>query len=213
MQQRLRRFRNRLVRYSGTSAMLVGINAMTGHGFWWCVFPILAMGVGLIKEIGGFWADGVPIGSLVTGAIPPDSAPAGSVGLVPPADAHSVPASVTNELLAGPHAAVLRQAQSDRRSIDGMFARLSDAERKRLPDVKATSEALYERILALAGALSRLDEQVGVDRGAALDERIAQIELQSHDTGDRERRSDAAETSTRHARRASRLSRDAARTV
>jgi serine/threonine protein kinase len=189
VQQRLRRFRNRLVRYSGTSAMLVGINAMTGHGFWWCVFPILAMGVGLIKEIGGFWADGVPIGSLVTGAIPPDAAPAGSVALVPGPTAHHAPAaSVTNELLAGPHAAVLRQAQSDRRSIEGMFTRLSDAERKLLPDVKGTSEALYERIVALAGALSRLDEQVGADRGAALDERIAQIELQSGDTGDRERR-------------------------
>jgi serine/threonine-protein kinase len=189
VQQRLRRFRNRLVRYSGTSAMLVGINAMTGHGFWWCVFPILAMGVGLIKEVGGFWADGVPIGSLVTGAIPPDAAPAGPVPLVPGSSAHQAPpASVTNELLAGPHAAVLRQAQSDRRSIEGMFARLTDAERKLLPDVKGTSEALYERIMALAGALSRLDEQVGADRGAALDERIAQIELQSGDTGDRERR-------------------------
>ena len=175
--------------YSGTSAMLVGINAMTGHGFWWCVFPILAMGVGLIKEIGGFWADGVPIGSLVTGAIPPDSAPADSVGLVSAPAAHQPPpASVTNAFVAGPHAAVLRQAQSDRRSIDGMVARLSDAERKLLPDVKGTSEALYERIASLAGALSRLDEQVGADRGAALDERIAQIELQSGDTGDRERR-------------------------
>ena len=189
VQQRLRRFRNRLVSYSGTSAMLVGINAMTGHGFWWCVFPILAMGVGLIKDIGGFWADGVPIGSLVTGAIPPDSAPADSVGLFPVPSAHQAPpASVTDELLAGPHGAVLRQAQSDRRSVEGMFARLSDAERRLLPDVSGTSEALYQRIMALAGALSRLDGQVDADRGAALDERIAQIELQPGDTGDRERR-------------------------
>jgi serine/threonine protein kinase len=189
VQQRLRRFRNRLVRYSGTSAMLVGVNAMTGHGFWWCVFPILAMGVGLIKEIGGFWADGVPMGSLVTGGIPPEPALADSVGLIPAPSAHAgPPPSVTNELLAGPHGAVLRQAQSDRRSVEDMLARLSDAERKLLPDVKETSEALYERITALAGALSRLDEQVGADRGAALDERIAQIELQSGDTGDRERR-------------------------
>ena len=181
---RLRSARNHLVSYAGTSVMLFGINAMTSHGFWWCVFPILGMGVGVAKEIGGFWADGIPIRSILDGSVPVTGDAATGLAAAPA----SLSAGPSAEVLTGPHGDVLRQAQADRRAIDDMVGRLSTAERSQLPDVKPSADALYERITALAGALHRLDEQAGAGRGSALDERIAQIERQSGDTGDRERR-------------------------
>jgi hypothetical protein len=69
-----------------------------------------------------------------------------------------------------------------------LLNRLSTPERSRLPDVKGTADALYERITALAGALHRLEGQLGDTRGQALDERIAQIEQQPGEAADRERR-------------------------
>src|SRR5262249_54055584 len=66
--------------------------------------------------------------------------------------------------------------------------RLTETERKMLPDVKATADALFARIQALAPALQRLDAEIGADRANSLDERIAQIANQAGDPADRERR-------------------------
>ncbi|MDB4874933.1 MAG: protein kinase [Gemmatimonadetes bacterium] len=170
---RLSAARRRIVSYTSTSAMLFGINYATtgGHGYWWCVFPMLAMGLGVVKELGGFWADGIPLRAIINGQLPaatPTAPPGGAA-------------------LAGPHGEVLRQAMTDHRHVQDMIARLSDAERAMLPDVKSTANALYERIVALATALDRPDGQVGTQRGPALDARIAQAEQQPGD-GDRERR-------------------------
>lgn len=43
-----RDFRAHLVTYVVVNAMLVGIWAVTGAGFFWPVFPILGWGVGLV---------------------------------------------------------------------------------------------------------------------------------------------------------------------
>jgi serine/threonine-protein kinase len=54
--------------------------------------------------------------------------------------------------------------------------------------VKPTADALFTRIQTLAPALERLDAEIGTDRARSLDERIAQIQNQPGDAGDRERR-------------------------
>jgi serine/threonine-protein kinase len=52
--------------------------------------------------------------------------------------------------------------------------------------VKETSEALYNRIAALATALHRLDGEIGPDRLSALDDRIGKME-NSNETTDKDR--------------------------
>jgi serine/threonine-protein kinase len=192
---RLRRARNRMVSYAGTSAMLFGINAVTSHGFWWCIFPIMGMGVGLAKEIGGFWADGIPLGAIFSGSPPPEAL---APGAEPAAQRLAEPSATTQTIvtpgpgpsapLDGPHGQVLRQAIVDRRNILEIVSRLTDAEQKLIPDVKGTAESLYQRIVSLASALYRLDGQVDDRRGVELDERIAQIEQQAGPAVERERR-------------------------
>ncbi len=183
---RIRSFRQQLVSYAGTSVFLFGINAMTGghgHHFWWAVFPVLGMGLGVVKSSGRLWADGVRMRDIF-GTLPPDGGSA-HAALAPPTT--QAPSSA-DRLPAGPHGGVLRQAMADQRTVNDLIKRLSETERQRIPDVQGTANALYDRIAALAAALDRLDGEVAPDRLPALEQRIAQIEQSSESTGERERR-------------------------
>ena len=183
---RIRSFRQQLVSYAGTSVFLFGINAMTGghgHHFWWAVFPVLGMGLGVVKSSGRLWADGVRMRDIF-GTLPPDGGSA-HAALAPPTT--QAPSSA-ERLPAGPHGGVLRQAMADQRTVNDLVERLSKTERQRIPDVQGTANALYDRIAALAAALDRLDGEVAPDRLPALERRIAQIEQSSEPTGERERR-------------------------
>jgi serine/threonine-protein kinase len=182
--ERVRAFRVRVAGYLATSLFLVGINYMTGDGFWWAIFPVLGMGLGAAKELGRLWADGVPITSIFGGRLPPDLVPAALPAGAPTSAAPSTDAAV----LASPHGATLRQATSDYARVQELINRLSDTERKMLPDVKPTADALFARIQALAPTLHRLDLEIGTDRARSLDERIGQLEAQPGDAADRERR-------------------------
>jgi hypothetical protein len=183
---RIRSFRQQLVSYAGTSVFLFGINAMTGghgHHFWWAVFPVLGMGLGVVKSSGRLWADGVRMRDIF-GTLPPDGGSA-HAALAPPTT--QAPSSA-DRVPAGPHGGVLRQAMADQRTVNDLIKRLSETERQRIPDVQGTANALYDRIAALAAALDRLDGEVAPDRLPALEQRIAQIEQSSESTGERERR-------------------------
>jgi hypothetical protein len=176
--ERVRSFRRQLASYGATSVFLLGVNYMTGDGFWWAVFPILAMGLGVTTSIGRLWADGIPLKSMLTGSLP----------ALPAAPASSDAPKTHDEVLAGPHGAALQQAIADNARIQDSIGRLSATERTMLPDVKATADSLFARIQALAPALHRLDAEIGTDRATQLDLRIAQIERQPGDAADRDRR-------------------------
>jgi serine/threonine-protein kinase len=187
---RIRGFRKELVSWAGTSAFLIGINAFTsgpGHVFWWAAFPVLGMALGVVSKGGGLWADGVRLRDMFSGTPRPSLDVAGQAAALPAPTPVEGP-TVSPELLSSPYGGVLEQAVRDRKTALDLIGRLSDAERKMLPDVKGTAESLFERIVALAGALTRLDTQVGNERLPALDERIAKIEAESGDAKDRERR-------------------------
>jgi serine/threonine-protein kinase len=174
------------VSYAGTSVFLFGINAVTsgpGHHFWWAIFPVLGMGLGVVTAGGKLWADGARLRD-VFGTLPGNASAATS------AQASAAPAAPTSteQVLAGAHGQVLRQAMSDRRTVNELLKRLTDAERQRIPDVQGTADALYERIAALAAALDRLDGEVAPDRLPALEQRIARVEQSNETSGDRERR-------------------------
>jgi serine/threonine protein kinase len=195
--ERLRRFRGRLVGYAGTSLFMFGINYMTmgpGDHFWWFVFPVFGIGLGVTRELGRLLGDGVPFSSVLSGTVPPElaAASAASVAVAPGAPAATrlapVAADANDEVRKGPYGAVLVQAMTDRQTVNDLFGCLSDTERKMLPDVKETADALFARVVALASALQRLGAEVSPDRLMTLDTRIADIERQSGDAGDRERR-------------------------
>ena len=112
----------------------------------------------------------------------PGELPVGAIVAALPAPA------VSGEILEGPHGQILQQATADRRRIQELLDKLTDAERKMLPNVKDTADALFARVESLAVALHRLDEQLGADRSSAIDERIEQFESEAGNSADRERR-------------------------
>ena len=202
LSERVRRFRGQLINYGGTSVFLFGINYMTtnGHGFWWFVFPVLGMGLNVVREIGTLMSEGVSFKQLMSGTMPavppalPDAAGAFGTATAPAGVAAAAPATpalaagVNDDVRNGPFGGVLRQAMADQRSVNDLLARMSDTERKMIPDVKGTADALFARVVSLAVALQRLEGQVGGERLGALDERIAESEGQGGDARDRERR-------------------------
>ena len=185
--ERIRKFRRHFARYTGTTLFLFGINAATGgfhHNFWWAIFPALGMAMGLLSEGGKLWAAGARFGDVFfgsTGVLPPPSGAPESTPAAAPAPAQIANAA-TGDALAGAYGDAVRQAGADRQAVRDLVARLSESERKLLPDVVGTADALYERIGALATALNRLDSEVVPDRLPAIDQRIQRIE-QSPDAG------------------------------
>ncbi|HEX6574811.1 MAG TPA: hypothetical protein VF042_07545, partial [Gemmatimonadaceae bacterium] len=101
---------------------------------------------------------------------PPSATPSAAP---PPVDGE---ADTIAEILAGKRGPVAQQAVSDRRAIRDLISALSQAEREMLPDVTGTAENLYERIKELGRALHRLDGEIGPDKLADIDARIAQSE-------------------------------------
>ena len=173
--ERVRKFRGNLFTYGGTSLMLFGINAMTSglDSHLWFLYPTLGMMLAALSEMGGLVGqDGVPMKNLFFGPVPQRAMLPGEVS-----------SGGDEEILAGPHGAVLRQATSDHKRIRELIAKLSESERKLLPDVRATADALFERVDSLAHALHQLDFKTHpeANRLADIDARIAQAERTSND--------------------------------
>ena len=182
---RVRKYRGSLFSYGGTIAMIFGVNFFTNGGhYWWAVFP--AMGLSLAAAMEGISLmveEGVPFRSLVSGKLPSHMLP----GYGQPAAMES---PVSEDVLAGPHGVVLRQAIADHRRIQELIAKLSETERRMLPDVKQTAEALFARVDSLVQALQQLEwkDDMGLTRLSELDARIADIERNAGDSTERERR-------------------------
>ena len=104
---------------------LFGINAVTGghgHHFWWFVFPVMGMGLGVAKQMGNLWADGVRLGEMFGGTLPNEPSRA-AVGSGASESTRALVAPGANEeLLASVHGPVLRQA------IAGVLREPSDEE-------------------------------------------------------------------------------------
>src|SRR4029079_6896761 len=80
--ERVRSFRGRFAVYLGTSVFLFGINAVTGghgHHFWWAIFPVMGMGLGVVKQMGNLWAAAVGLGDIFGGSLPAGTAAMGAV--------------------------------------------------------------------------------------------------------------------------------------
>jgi hypothetical protein len=195
---RIRSFRRQFASYLGTTTFLFGINAVTqngGHHFWWAVFPAMGMAMGVFSRFGSLWAAGARAGDIFGGgkalpapasqSLPQSAMPSLTAPSTQQPDADSP--GVSREVMIGPRGNVLKQAINDRRTVRDLVGRLSEAERKMLPDVKSTADGLYDRIAALATALHRLDGEIGPERLPALDERIANLEQSTESASDKDR--------------------------
>ena len=175
LSDRIRAFRRHLVSYVGTTAFLFGVNAVTSHQFWWAIFPAMGMMMGLLNEGGALWAAGARLSDVFgnTKPLPPGDA---NAALAAPVKSMPDDSGISQEVLNGTRGAVARQAVADRAAIKDLVSRLHKNEKEMLPDVEGTLEGLYQRIVELGRALTRLDAEIGPERLPELDERIAQTQ-------------------------------------
>ncbi len=80
----------------------------------------------------------------------------------------------------GPHAAVARQALLDRDEILRLMNDLQKVDRERLPEVVPSARNLADKVVALAGALTSLDREVGTTSLEAIEKEIGVLEAQAN---------------------------------
>jgi serine/threonine-protein kinase len=185
VEERIRIFRRSLAGAGATTAFLFVINMMTSPFFPWFIFPAIGMGVGVMRQWGSLWADGVSWRQMF--GRQPIARPAGAaLSPVPPADEAAELAP--RDVLDGPHGAAVRNAVADRRAILGIVEGLSKEDRALLPEIAPTVDALVKRTASLAQMLHRLDIDASAEMIARLEMRIADVEREPESAVDRERR-------------------------
>ena len=185
VEDRVRVFRRNLVGYGATSGFLFVINMVTTPFFPWFLFPTLGMGVGVARQWGGLWADGVSARQIF-GRKPADDRTDASLASGTPTDEGG--AALSPELLAGPHGVAVRRAIEHRISIATIIAALPAEDRALLPEIMPTVDALVARAGSLAAVLHRLDTDCSPGLLVSLDDRIAKVEQESDTAPDHDRR-------------------------
>src|SRR5437016_4187043 len=184
----VRELRSRFVTWASVCGSLFIIDVATGnHAPSWSLFVAAIWGgTALVPRYIRLWHAGYSWRDVFARPPAPDAIEArlAAVGSRPV----DLPRATTDEF--GGHAEPIQQARSDRKAILRIVDRLPKSERKLLPDVVATADALLNRAEELArtlhamsgtvdrGALARLEEQhQATKRQAESAERERQVGL------------------------------------
>jgi serine/threonine-protein kinase len=197
--ERIVSFRRHVVSNAAVVGMLFSINMLTNSRFPWFLFPAIFMIVGLMKEWGGLWSEGVTLKQILSRPSAPDLASLGSAGEgaqarglpgPPPASVQEEEAAklAPREVLAGTYGESVRRAVADRATVLATVSSLAKADRDMVPDVVPTVTALVDRVASLAQTLHHLDADCSPSLVSELERRIAAVEREPAEAADRERR-------------------------
>jgi serine/threonine protein kinase len=190
--ERIMRFRRSIVSTGSVIAMLAGINLLTSPRFPWFLFPAIPMFIGLLKQWGSLWAEGVTLGQILARPKSPELASLGAgaqARALPAPDADDEAAKlVPREVLAGTYGTNVRRAVSDRAALLATVNTLSKADRDLIPDVVPTVTALVDRVASLAQTLHHLEADCSPSLITELQTRIGAVEREPAEAADRERR-------------------------
>ncbi len=192
--QRIRKLRMTAFTNLSTIAGLATINLVTSPEFWWFLFPAVFMLGDIGKKVGSLWSDGVDLRRVLRNDAAADEAGAGARGVasrgakaaaLPPGPGDGLAAP---EVLAGPLGAWVHRAAGDRAAIEALVAKLSTADRDRIPEVGETAGALLERVVSLAQALHVFHDEADPEALAKLDARVAELREDPAGAGESGRR-------------------------
>jgi len=176
----VRELRSRFVTWASVCGSLFIIDVATGnHAPSWSLFVAAIWGgTALVPRYIRLWHAGYSWRDVFARPPAPDAIEArlAAVGSRPV----ELPRATTDEF--GGHAEPIQQARSDRKAILRIVDRLPKSERKLLPDVVATADALLNRAEELARTLHAMSGSV--DRGALarLEEKIQATKHQGDST-------------------------------
>ncbi|HEU5039289.1 MAG TPA: protein kinase [Gemmatimonadales bacterium] len=169
--------RGQFASWAAVSLGCFGINVATGLDTPWFLFPTFGMGIGMLRNYARLWQAGYSWRDVLTRPPAPDAIETVKMKGVRPARA--LPAPSADDY--GAHLGSVMQAHGDRQAILKLMERLPAAERKMLPEVQQTVDALYERATDLARTLHAMDTNLDAEGLSQIDERIAALSKEPDD--------------------------------
>jgi eukaryotic-like serine/threonine-protein kinase len=174
----VQKVRGQFASWAAVSLGCLGINIATGIGDPWFLFPMFGMGIGVFRNYAQLWQAGYSWRDVLTR---PPAADAVETTLVKGTArlARQLPPPRAEEF--GSQVDAIRQVQSDRQAILQLLDRLPPSERKMLPEVQQTVNALYERATDVARTLHAMDSNMDTEGLGQIDERIAALAKEPDD--------------------------------
>jgi serine/threonine-protein kinase len=169
--------RGQFASWAAVSLGCFGINVATGLDTPWFLFPTFGMGIGMLRNYARLWQSGYSWRDVLTRPPAPDAVETVMMKGVRPARA--LPAPSADEF--GAHLVSVMQAHGDRQAILKLMERLPASERKLLPEVQPTVDALYERATDLARTLHAMDSNLDTEGLGQIDDRIAALSREPDD--------------------------------
>jgi serine/threonine-protein kinase len=169
--------RGQFASWAAVSLGCFGINVATGMDTPWFLFPTFGMGIGMLRSYARLWQSGYSWRDVLTRPAAPDAVETVMLTGVKPARALPLPAPDDY----GAHLGSVLQAHGDRLAILKLMERLPPAERKMLPEVQQTVDALYDRASDLARTLHAMDTNLDTEGLGGIDERIAALAKEPDD--------------------------------
>jgi serine/threonine-protein kinase len=169
--------RGQFASWAAVSLGCFGINVATGLDTPWFLFPTFGMGIGMLRNYARLWQSGYSWRDVLTRPPAPDAVETMMVkGAKLP---RRLPQPTAEDF--GAQLPQILQVQSDRFAIGKLMERLPPSERKMLPEVQQTVDALYERATDLARTLHAMDSNLSTEGLGSIDERIAALAKEPDD--------------------------------
>jgi len=172
----IQKVRGQFASWAAVSAGCMGINVATGLDHPWFLFPMFGMGIGLMRNYATLWSAGYSWRDVLKRPPAPDAVETTMIGGKAP---RQLPVPNVEEY--GSQLPAVLQVHGDRQAILKLMSKLPASERKMLPEVQQTVDALYSRATDLARTLHAMDSNLDTGGLAAIDERIAGLSREPDD--------------------------------
>jgi hypothetical protein len=173
----IQKVRGQFASWAAVSAGCAGINIATGIEQPWFLFPMFGMGIGLLRSYATLWQSGYSWRDVLSRPPAPDALETtmikggkGTRAIQPP-----------NAEEYGAHLPSILQVHGDRLAIIKLVSKLPASERKMLPEVQQTADALYARATDLARTLHAMDSNLDSEGLMQIEERIAGVSREPDD--------------------------------
>jgi len=173
----IQKVRGQFASWAAVSAGCAGINIATGMDTPWFLFPMFGMGIGLLRNYATLWQSGYSWRDVLSRPPAPDSFETTMVKGGKGARAIQPPSA--DEY--GGHLPSVLQVHGDRLAIVKLMSKLPVSERKMLPEVQQTADALYARATDLARTLQAMDSNLDNEGLSGIDDRIAALSREPDD--------------------------------
>ena len=170
----VRRFRGHFASYVSINGCLLLMNVATGITEPWFLFPAIGWGFGLASQYARLWQSGYSWRDVIYRPPAKDSV---DTQQVPAVSRGAAAAALARPEDFGKLAGQISQMKNDREAVARIVERLPKSERKLLPEILPTVDALMTRAFELARTLQAMEGDVDTTSLDRLDQRIAALKV------------------------------------